>query len=162
VKYILIKKKNLYDYRNRETSDENRKYSNIKFMLKEWMKDEVHDEANKLVENYSQQLWEKKYYYFLNVSPIIIKYVNDQLNFWKECYEEEYQIRRNIEIYNNKRRKQREEKIVMINKKLLEYENDIRIYLKDIDKSLRDYFEKKHKEIKRKNIISNYYDLNKT
>jgi len=62
VKYILIKKKILYDYRNRETSDENRKYSNIKFMLKEWMKDEVHDEANKLVENYSQQLWEKKYF----------------------------------------------------------------------------------------------------
>jgi len=99
-----------YDFICREVDDINRKYDNIKIMLKNWLKSEIKVESLILANRISQDLWKRKYFNYLSVSPILLEYINNQRLFWLKQYEIEYQNK--FELYQHYKRIEKEKKYI--------------------------------------------------
>jgi len=100
-----------YDFICREVDDINRKYDNIKIMLKNWLKSEIKVESLILANRISQDLWRRKYFNYLSVSPILLEYINNQRLFWLKQYEIEYQNK--FELYQHYKRIKKRKKIYL-------------------------------------------------
>jgi len=103
VKYDDVSK--VYYHEHRETTQLNRDYPNVKFMLKRFLSEDLHLEAQNIAKKYAQILWEKKYFNALHTFPIILEQLTKQKTYWQELYEDEFIIRRNIEIAFEKKKK---------------------------------------------------------
>jgi len=96
-----------YDFICRENEQNNRKYLNIKIMMKNWLKEEIQEDALKIANKISQDLWENKYFNYVNISPILINYLDSQRLFWLDIYTKEYE---NYKRYRQKILIKKEEK----------------------------------------------------
>jgi len=108
VKYDNVS--NVYYHEHRETTQFNRDYPNVKFMLKRYLSEDLHLEAQNIAKRYAKILWERKYFHIINTFPILIDYLNKQKFYWQELYDQEYNIRKNIEIAIRKKKEEKNEK----------------------------------------------------
>jgi len=139
VKYDDVSK--VYYHEHRETTQLNRDYPNVKFMLKRFLSEDLHLEAQNIAKKYAQILWEKKYFNALHTFPIILEQLTKQKTYWQELYEDEFIIRRNIEIAFEKKKKIKQDKLKKI---LVEYKKIV-LSIKEViytivDDEIRDYF----------------------
>jgi len=95
VKYDDVSK--VYYHEHRETTNLNREYPNVKFMLKRYLSDDLHKEAQNIAKNYAAILWERTYFNTTHTLPIILENIIKQKFYWKTLYDNEYQIRKDIE-----------------------------------------------------------------
>jgi len=89
--------KGFYDFTNREVEECDRKYSNIKYYMKKTLRKESKVEANYLAYHMAEKIWNDKFFYTMNLCPLLLKFMNDQTQFWKTEYNRIYDKRKEDE-----------------------------------------------------------------
>jgi len=87
-------KQKIYNFTNRETHCDDQKYSNIRYMLKNNFTKDIYVEARYLAYHLAEKIWKDKFFYTMNICPLILKYLNEQTDFWKTQYNIEYDKRK--------------------------------------------------------------------
>jgi len=106
--------------------------NNVEKLVK---KKDIDQSALILANRISQDLWFRKYYTYLSVSPILLGYINEQRIFWLNQYNIEYQNKYKLHQYYLKKKKEKKNKEKIINleigsmfvdlhNKICEIEND--------------------------------------
>jgi len=110
VKFFFDDKEKVYNFVNKEVTNENRQYANIKFYMKTMLKDDIYDEAKKMFNVFCNNFWLKSTK-ILDISSHIIKYISDQCASWKNEYDIAYEENKKIKMnLNNKKLQKNEQK----------------------------------------------------
>jgi len=86
--------KKIYNFPNREVLENDQKYANIKYMLKNSFTKDMYVEARYLAYHLAEKIWKDKFFYTMNICPLLLKYMSEQTEFWKTQYSIEYERRK--------------------------------------------------------------------